>query len=148
MVIVMKISKGFTLIELLAVIAILAILVLAVTPMVTRFVLQAHNYSNETVLKNAEDAAVNYQMENSKNSTFIPNTCAVTQIIDKNNVSSLSSSCRKEVKVSTLINEGYLKDDASKLKKDGIVIMYKYKFTNDGKDYYDTKAYAAESLLN
>lgn len=146
----MKNKNGFTLVELLAVIAILALLVLIVSPMVTKFVINANNYSKETILKNAEDAAVNYALENSKKTTFISNNCAVNYIVTKDKSLSLPSGCNKvTVRVDTLINQGYYKDDSNKLKKNGIITIYKYKYTNsEGKELYDLKAYASESILN
>ena len=160
MVIIMKNNKGFTLIELLAVIAILAILILAVTPMVTKFVVQANNLSREKTLSNLEDAAVTYALEHANNTVFIPNKCAVNYIVDKSHALNLPSGCTKiTVKVDKLIKDGYYKDDASRVKRDKDVIIYKYKgdkkttdeCRNNSSDVcynFDTKAYADESLLN
>ena len=159
-------DKGFTLIELLGVIAILAILILISVPLVTQIVNNAHKFSDESILKQAEDSAINYGMENAKlladnpKSTFITNRCALDYIVDSNNPFQLKTDCKKVVvSIQTLINEGYLKDDASKLKKDGQVIIYKYKGNKkttgeclsseiDSCYNFELKAYAAKSLLN
>ena len=161
----MKNNKGFTLIELLAVIAILALLVLIAVPMITRYVTNAQEFSNETVLKNAEDAALNYADQNSKRlatdpkSTFISNGCAITYTLDNSNYTSISSNCRKVIDIKTLIEEGYFKDDGDKLKRNGEVIIYKFKgdkkttseCTNSDLDScynFELKAYADKSLFN
>ena len=140
----MKKSSGFTLTELLAVIAILAILVLIAAPAVTKYIQNSRKTTNETILNNLEDAAVTYGLEHSSGSAFIANTCATTS----DNPNGLSSSCKVNVSVQTLINEGFFKDDASRLKKDGNVTIYKYKHSSNGKDFYDIKAYASTELLN
>ena len=136
----MKNSKGFTLIELLAVIAILALLVLISVPMITRYVRDARQFSNESILSAAEDAAINYGMENQRGSMFIKDSCAKTTPIS----SIVNDNCIKKVTINTLITEGYLKDSASKLNKNKEVIVYKY--INNGK--YELKAYADKSLLS
>ena len=160
----MKINRGFTLIELLAVIAILALLVLISVPLVTRYVNNARNFSNETILHNAEDAAVNYGMENAKlspndaKSTFIQNNNAITYTLDDNNYASLASNKKKLVKIKTLIEQGYFKDDAEKLKRDGDVIIYKYKGSKktstecqssnaDSCYNFELKAFAPKALI-
>lgn len=158
-------SKGFTLIELLAVLFILGILVLISVPLVTKYVNNARLAANETTLKQAEDSAVNYGMENAKllatdpKSTFIQNNCAVTFMLDNTNYSNISNNCKKTVSIQTLITEGYFRDDGNKLNRNGIVIIYKYKgnkknttecqSSNADSCYnYELKAYADKSLLN
>ena len=161
----MKVSKGFTLVELLGVIAILTVLILIAVPVVTKYVNNARVFSNEKILAQAEDSAINYGIENSKlladnpKSTFITNGCAINYILDSSNYTNIQAKCKKTVSINTLINEGYYKDDASKLKKDGVVIIYKYKgdkkttteCQSSSEDYcynYEIKAYADKSLLN
>lgn len=136
--------KGFTLVELLAVIAILAILVLIATPLVTKYIMQASETSKSKTLRNVEDAALVYAMEHSNNSMFIPNDCATSD----DNPNNLNSNCKKNVMVSELIDKGFYKDDAKRLKRDGIITIYKYKSTNGVKVNYDLKAYVPESIYN
>lgn len=145
----MKNKDGFTLAELLAVIVIIGILSLVVAPAVVKQIRNAQQTTKEQVLKNLEDAALDYALDHSKNSTFISNNCAVNYIVNKSNPLNLPSGCdKKTVSVNTLIDEGFYKDDSKKTKKDGIITIYKYKTTNNGKDFYDLKVYVDESLLN
>ena len=165
MVISMNNSKGFTLVEVLAIVIVLALLTLISVPLVVNYVNKARNFTNEQTLKQAEDSAINYAMENSKlladnpKSTFITNGCAINYTLDSSNYSNIQNSCIRLVSIQTLINEGYYKDDASKLKKDGNVIIYKYKGNKkttsecqsselDSCYNFEIKAYADKSLLN
>ena len=165
MVIIMKNSKGFTLVELLAVIAILALLILIAVPLVTKYVNNVHNYSNDTILSEAESAAINYGIEHSKiladqpTSTFIQNNCALTYTLNNSNYTNISANCKKTVDIQTLIKDGYFRDDGNKLKRNGQVIIYKYKgdkkttseCASSNEDYcynFELKAYADKSLLN
>jgi len=158
-------SKGFTLVELLGVIAILTILVLISVPLVTKYINDARLFSNDKIIEQAEDSAISYAIENAKllannpKSTFITNGCAVNFLLDSTNYKNIQTRCRKTVTIQTLINEGYYKDDAGKLKKDGVVIIYKYRgdkkttteCQSSEEDYcynYEIKAYADKSLLN
>lgn len=136
--------KGFTLVELLAVIAILAILVLIATPLVTKYIMQASETSKSETLRNVEDAALVYAMEHSNDTMFIPSSCATSD----DNPNNLNSNCKKNVMVSKLIDDGFYKDDAKKLKRDGIITIYKYKYNKDGKEIYDLKAYVPEDIYN
>lgn len=147
MVILMK-KNGFTLTELIAIIVIIGILSLIVVPNVVSYIRNAQETSKEEILRNVKDAALDYAMENSKKSTFIPNNCAVDYIVTDDKPLNLPSGCsRVSVSVETLVSNNYYKDDAKKLKRDGTITIYKYKYTNNGKDFYDLKAYASENLL-
>lgn len=158
-------SKGFTLVEILGVIAILTILVLISVPLVVKYVNNARNFSNDQILNQVEDAALNYAMENSKlladnpKSTFIINSCAINYLLDNSNYNSINTNCKKNVTIGTLINDGYIKDNASKLKRSGNIIIYKYKGNkkttiecqsseNDSCYNFELKVYVDKSLLN
>ena len=161
----MKYNKGFTLVEVLAVVGILTLLLLISVPMVTNYINNARTFSNDSILKQAEDSAISYGIENSKlladnpKSTFIINSCAINYILDSSNYNSINQNCRKLVTIQTLVDEGYLKDEASKLKRSSSVIIYKYKGNKkttsecQGSDAdscynFELKAYADKSLLN
>ena len=138
-------KKGFTLVELLAVIVVLALLTLIATPVVFRYIKQGQETTKNETLKNVKDAALDYALEHSKNTTFISNDCATTAE-DPNGV---SSSCKKTITVEKLINDGYYNDAGKRLKRDGVITIYKFKYTNDqGKTFYDLKVYAPEEIYN
>ena len=158
-------NKGFTLAELLAVIAIITILALISTPLIVNYINKARNFTNDAIIKQAEDSAISYANENSRlladnpKSTFILNSCAINYELDDTNYNNIQSTCKKEVSIKTLIDEGYLKDDANKLKRSGIVLIYKYngnkKTTsecasseNDSCYNFEVKVFVSKSLLN
>ena len=143
-------KDGFTLVELLAVIVILAILLLVTTPVVIKHIRDAQSTSNDVIIKNLEDAGVNYALEH----VFMSNDCAVDYNVDDSHILTLPNNCKQDintfkVSVAKLIDGQYFKDDAKKVKTDGDVIIYKYKYVNnEGKTFYDVKAFASEKIFN
>ena len=147
-------NKAFTLPELLAVIVILGFLVTIAGVNIANVMNKSKNQTNDMVLRNAEDAALTYAL----NEVFISNDCALDKEINDSNLSTISSSCKKEVSIKDLINKGYFKDDASKLKEEGKVLLYKIKVSkkttsecssSTSIDCYNlqTKAFASSSLI-
>ena len=145
----MKNRNGFTLTELIAVIVIVGILSLAVVPNVIKQIKNAQQISKEEIITNVEDAALDYALENSKGSTFIPNDCAINYIVTNDRPLSLPTGCNNvSVTVDVLVKNNYFKDDAKKLKRDGVITIYKYKYTNDQGTFYDLKAFASKNILS
>ncbi|MBR1417209.1 MAG: prepilin-type N-terminal cleavage/methylation domain-containing protein [Bacilli bacterium] len=147
-------KNGFTLVELLAVIVILGIIIVVSTTAVSSIINNSKNELNNNALKNALDVAITYA---EKEKIFISNDCALDKEITESNYKSISypSGCSEQsVTVQKLIDMGLFNDDSNILKKDGKIIIYKYKHT--GKDaitkkdkvFYDIKSFASESLIN
>ena len=121
-------NKGFTLVEILAVIALLGVLITFATTSVLRYVNDSRKSATQTSFKEVEDAALSYGLK-----LFIPNSCAVSNIITKESELSLPSGCSKvTVKVSELINQNLLKDTSNVLDKSKSVVLYKHKTLKTG----------------
>ena len=147
-------NKGFTLPELLAVIVIIGFLVTIAGVNIANVMNNSKRQTNEMILKNAEDAALTYAL----NELFIPNSCAVSNEIDDSNASSLTGTCDFRVSIGDLVKKGYFKDDSSKLNSDGKVVIYKIRVSKkttpecsskDTNDCYNlqTQAFASSSLI-
>lgn len=139
-------KNGFTFVELMAVIIIVAILTLIAAPAVTKFINSAQSTTDESTLNALEDAALDYALHNN---VFISNDCGINYLLSDTKNYNETSSCPKiSIKVSTLREEGYFKDDSNKVKKSGEVILYKYDDPSTSNVSYELKAFASTSLLN
>lgn len=139
-------NKGFSLPELLGVIAILAVLILMASTNIFGILGKSKEQLNNESLKALKDAAISYALEN-KN---IPSNCAVeSEVTDTFNPPCSIDPEYFKVKIEDLINQDYFQDPSGNVKRNGEVIVYKYKYVNDkGIVQYDIKAYVSESVLN
>ena len=122
-------NKGFTLIELIGTIVILSLLLLIISPVVTRSIKNGVKQADDQAKANIELAAKNWA---SDNKDLLPK--------EQNN--------SYNIKVSDMINQGYLDDDIKlpgndtletvcvKIKKtngnDAIKHVYEYTYSNSG----------------
>lgn len=111
-------KKGLTLVELMAVIVVLAVIALIVTPNVLKEISKYHNKMYDTQINNIISAAKNWAIDeiNEKHCLIcVPENNLVSNI-DCNNggegcIESKDPGSSTVVFLSTLIDDGYLKDD-------------------------------------
>ena len=132
-------GNGFTLSELLATITVLAILTLIAVSSVSKYISDSNAKANETMIKNLEDSAITYALDNE----HIANSCAIETKATSIN-QAMPSGCARIVKtVKDLKDKGYFTDASNKIKDDAKVLIYKLKENN----HYNIKAFVPNDIF-
>lgn len=118
-------KKGFTLVEVLTAIVIIGILAGIAGFSILSLMEKGRGDSNELQEKNLGDSAITYFLSN--NSFF--KKCPAEFIVDEtnfNNIPPENANCVKKVKVQTLIEEGFFKDENHKCNSQAEIFVYNY----------------------